>query len=327
MFYKINGDLFINQRAISAYNFMSGRISPVASPIFETLSGGLISLKRPKAITFFGLIHIFDSKVYLWHLICIFGVSALLYFSNQPCKLSKFPLYRQLFEIFMLMAFEPKLPGLTKERNHIIRVIMTVAILSGLLMQKTFRGQFNAIFAFESFDFVTDLNASLKNHPEIKDIITKDYIGMVFLKTHPEISEKYNITAYGDEELEIEDLLNKPAVYFYQFAEMQQIQLNYPFLPASLSKLKGFFGQLPVYYLPIHKKSSLFGEIYSAMHKAFDNGITDRAFKEMQRIQSHSAKSTNKYDAIKEVFRESKFFQENRKRNHKVDLITLKSRL
>lgn len=264
LYFEINGDVFLNYPFLTAYNLISSHINPVSSPIYDAMGGGILSLKKPKSPSVSQIIGIFDAKIYFLLLLCILFVAAFLKWCGQKSKLCGRSYHRQCIEMSLLIGFDPRTYGLIREKSCVIRIVIGASILTGFIMRKCFGCQLNAVWMLESFDYVSDLNESLKAHPRIQRILT-NFMGGTILSSRWDLYEKpYDVPLYDDREevMILGDLLEGDAVYLYVFEVLKQVQIKYPFLPTQLSRLNGFFGQTTIYYFPIYRHSPHFAKIY-----------------------------------------------------------------
>lgn len=197
-------------------------------------------------------------------MLCVFLAAAFLKYSKQCRKIGRKSLHQQAIETFLLIGFDQRLFGLLLERSYSVRIVISSAILAGLILRKCFGAQLNAIWAFDSFDFVSDLNASLSAHPEIKTIITPNFIGEMLIKEYTDLEERYEIKSrlHPDYLQDLKELLNNESVYFAVYEHLRDIQQRFPFLPTKLSKLNGFLGETAMFYFPIYKGSPHFRKIF-----------------------------------------------------------------
>lgn len=360
MYEEHNGDVFARNTMIPTYNIMSGTQLPVASPIYDSTSGGILSLKQPRPLGFGDVIRIFDVRVYCVLLLSVLLVSAFLYFSNVASRLRMQSFCRQFYETLLLMALEPRVPGLVRERQKSVRIAITVSILAGMVMRKNFYAKINAIFAFQSFDFVSDLNDSLHRNPDVKSIVTKDIGGAMVLQEIDDIRRHYEVTAYNARLTEVDRLdyfLNNKSIYFYTFVHVERIATQFPFIPAKLSRLYGLFGDTPVYFFPVSKYSPLFGRLYkwyafnlilrskikkkfqiflnlgtsldyflitllfSRMHRAFDCGISDYINKRIEIREHRKLLVADTYERVRRVYYKSKYYLMTRKQKRETKII------
>lgn len=270
LYSALNGDIFGNSRSPFAMtNQVSGRLRPIASPYYHSEAVTVLSILKPVPLSVSDVLHIFDFNVYYSQLFCVLSISLFLRYcqphrmtSSGICKRS---LFRQLFEIFLLTTFEPRTYGLLKEKNLTIRLIITTAILTGFLMKKTFCSKLNALFAFQSFNYVSDLNCSLSKDTSLDTVYVVGTLGFHLIrKTNSyTLPKRLNLTHIVLLNVYEKDLVRKvidgEAVLVGTDMDIKTVPLTFPFLPLMKTATDQ---QMPVYNFPISKRSRYFHEIY-----------------------------------------------------------------
>lgn len=211
----------------------------------------------------------FNFQIYCILLASVLSVSAFLYFSRLPAKICKRSFLRQTYEMLLLISLEPRVSGIIKEKNNIARIIITVAILMGLLMRKNFCAQISAVFAIQKNVYISDLK-NLKADPSIKTILimsegSKEHL-KVLLKNpvYHNLLNKYKLEAANlfKDNKNLKELFKGDAVYLYMYDYLVRILAHYPFMNAKVTALNGVFGNFPFYYFPIAKSSKLYLLLY-----------------------------------------------------------------
>lgn len=175
-------------------------------------------------------------------------------------------------------------------------------------MRKNFGAKINAIFTFQSFDYVTDLGNSLEANRDIKFVITRGWQCKALIKPHLPSTE-YKILENHKTDIEaIESLLNHDSIYIFTFDTLEELVALYPFLPAKLTGLVGALGQTPFYHFPIIKFSPLYSKLYRWQHIAFDCGITTHIFDELK-IRNQRNVFESLYSEFYEIYLKSDYFK------------------
>lgn len=309
LFYEINGDVFLNHKATLAFNPITKTIVPARSPIYDTMRGAILSLKTPVSFKMGNILSIFDVHIYYSLFVTVLAVVVLLHFSKKSGKLVQKSFHQKFVEFTLLLAFNRRMFGLVRERSHVVRLVLLALILPGLVMRKAFKGQLKAIRAFESFDYVSELDSTFSSQKEIEKIITHDFLGLCVLNVFmPTLENKYDVVSYDNETTEMDELLNTESIYFYTREFLERIQSRYSFIPTKISELSGSFGQMAVYYFSIYTNSSLFDKLYKRLHFAYDVGITQFAFRDKERMESHYFRISNQTKQVFEIYQNSYYF-------------------
>lgn len=291
------------------YNPVTNKLMPVSSPFCDTLSVAILSLKYPKSFAFENL-SIFNLTTYLTLLVLVLFATLILHKNLTKGKFSKRNFCRKMFEVFLITSFDTRIPYITKEKGLVFRTVFTTLILSGLVMRKCFTGQLNAIRAVNtSYNYFSDLE-SVKNDPEINKIIVPDLYGSFFIKNVEKITN-LEPEIHRNETEGLVELLNSKTVYYGYDKTLNSIQKKYPFIPMKVSSHTNKLGKMPIYYFAIFKDSPLFEKIFERLLIAFDFGITQFAFRNLERMENHIFRFSNQSEKVYELYEKSSYFSEN----------------
>lgn len=321
--HDIVGDVFLFHDYYFPYSLFSHKLHPLSSPLFDTMSSAILSLPRPCSLKGSELVSVFDFKTYCFLAVSVLLVSIFFRFSNLKSKITRRSFIRQLFEMSLFMSLEPRVPGLAKERNQIIRIIITVLILSGLLMRKSFLAQIKAVFAIEPFSVVTDLNEGLRKS-DTKSIIVNSLYSKSFLEKKTKLAKGYDIIGFDIDEVErIKYFLNNESVWLNDYRGLDKLINQYPLIPGRLTTIN-MFGPFAIYYFPISTESQYFKQIYKWANVALNLGITNYIFKEMK-VRDRYEVIKNKSDKkVEKIYYTSIYFAELSK-HEKINLIKVSS--
>lgn len=232
-------------------------------------------------------------------------VSLFLRYGRQPGKICRRSLGRQLFEMMLLMALEPRTSGLILEKSPVIRIVITTLILSGFTMRKNFCAKLNSIFAYETYDYVSDLDESLLAHAHIEWVITQSSFSFNLIRQTVSSKVKGMVRKEAQtKELDqmITRLLRNDAILIGSWDQLKTLPSRHPFLPVVSFKCGP---DLPLFSFPVNKNSIYYRKLYWWLQVAFDSGIHQHATTEAEMIKK--IKGGNWDAKLLSVFRNSSF--------------------
>lgn len=264
---------------------------------------GILSIKRPGSCTIGDVVNTFESKVYLFLFLCVLLASlALRLFANfvSSSPLCRRALGRQILEMALLVAVEPRTNGLIREKRFAVRIIIAVLILSGFVMRKNFGAKLNAIFAFRNYDYVKDFGDSLRQNKFSNNVIARNQFMFDYVRKTLELDMNVILDHRSDQLPLMRQFLQNEAVFVDHYAYLKRFQEKFDFLPLSVSKCGE---ELPICFFPIVTWSRHFKGLYRSLQLAFDHGIY--RFAQQQTDMYDKLKSRPVYVQLFDIFERS----------------------